>query len=522
MSRKFRNNFIQMVLAVALLGGITAGCTGCSTENDNSKPVEISILYSDIASAPFNENWEAIQYIEKTQNVKLKVQSVPGSDFAAKRSVILSSGTIPDLVSSTWANQVNQYAIDGILLPVSDYMDKFPNLRKILDSWNMPGLVKDISEKDGKFYIMPSLVKEPYSASGFMIRKDIMEKHGLQKPETYEELLALTVKLKELYPNSLGIGDEDKGKVLMSFVASAFDTKGGYSLPYGYTYDSSKKEWYFAPTSDRYKELLTYLNRMYQAGVLDPEAFTQNITQFKQKIINEQYLIAPAGGRTTAENYTKYLQDAGVSGEFEMLYPLAGPTGIRRGKPVSYQNGGTIIPAKLKDSKKFDRVLSFADWLYYSEESALVSTIGLEGVTYDRTDGEIILKPEIYTPNTPTGTKNIKTDFGFGLPGLSSAAEGLVDDSILSLVKGEAFVKDKRYIVDQGMVEMDDPAVGFSQEQMQEVKLLTTNLNDYTGTMIVKFIFGEEPFDRWDEYVEKCRSLGADHLIEIVRSAAKQ
>ncbi|MDR1439474.1 MAG: hypothetical protein LBJ10_05540 [Clostridiales bacterium] len=39
----------------------------------------------------------------------------------------------------------------------------------------------------------------------------------------------------------------------------------------------------YAPTADAYKEGLKYLNRLYSAGLIDQEAFTQEYTQLDAK-----------------------------------------------------------------------------------------------------------------------------------------------------------------------------------------------------------------------------------------------
>ena len=69
------------------------------------------------------------------------------------------------------------------------------------------------------------------------------------------------------------------------------------------------------------------------------------------------------------------------------------------------------------------------------------------------------------------------------------------------------------------MTTPDDPIVKFTDEQTERTQLLITTLNDYTGQMIVKFIFGQESLDNWDSYVEECRKKGSDELMQIVNEA---
>ena len=511
-----KRSIIAVMLSAVTMVSLS---TGCNKEADDGS-TKVSMLLSDSASAPFNEEWQVLKEIKEKKNVVLDVQVVPASEYATKRSVVMASGEIPDILTNTWANQVGQYALDGIMLPVSDYLDKMPNLKKIITDWKLEETIEDITEMDGKFYVLPSFEKEPAATNTFGIRKDVFEKHNIPYPETYEDLFNALVKLKELYPETLGIGDLYNGKLLLSFVASSFGTKGGYSLPYGYCYNYDKKEWYFAPTSEEYKKLLTYLNRLYNAGCIDPEAFTQDSGQFKQKVLNEKYFVVPTFNQTSADNYAMELNGLGnTDAEFEVLYPLAGPDGIRKGKPCGRYSGGLAMPSSVAERKDVDKVLDFVDWLYYSEEAALMSTIGIEGLTYTKDADGYAINSNILTVNNPSGTKDLMKEFGFGTHGFATLVSENVPEGVRELVLPKDELERKKHIIENDMVDKDDPTIKFTQEQSEKAKLLYTSLNDYTNTMIVKFIYGEESLENWDAYVEKCRNLGSDELIELVNKA---
>ena len=510
---------LKKIVAIAMVVLTAVVSAGCKEKAENEK-TKISILFSEGAGATYKDDWLIVDEIEKRQNVELEVQVVPASDYATKRSIVLASQDIPDILANTWASQVSQYAIDGVMLPVSDHLDKLPNLKKIISNWKLESTVDDISELDGKFYVLPAFEKEPVSTNGFAVRQDILEKHGLKEPSTYAELAELLVKLKELYPNSLGLGDIYNGNLIMSFTASCFGTKGGYSIPYGYVYDYGKKEWYFAPVSEQYKEMLTYFNELYKLGCLDMEGFTQDSGQFKQKIMNSQYLVGPASGAVSAEDYTNLLRDMGnKDAKFKMLYPLAGPHGLRKGKPCSRYVGGNAMPASVAKRKDFDKVMSFVDWLYYSEEAAVLSKLGTEGVTYEKNGEDYKMKDDIKTIFNTAGTKELVKDFGMSNNGLQTLAADLVPRKMMKLIEAPNVEADKKYLIDNDMVDYDDPLVKFTVEQSEEVKLLYTTLNDYTNTMMMKFIYGEESFENWDSYANKCKELGSEKLISLVKKA---
>lgn len=494
-----------------------ASCGGGSGDSDMTK---ISILYMDNANAPYKEDWLILKEIAERKNVELELQVVPGADYDQKRSILFSSGEFPDIVVNAWPNSISQYAKAGMLLPVSDYLDQLPNLKKIIDEWDLADTVEDISETDGKFYVLPTMNKTLTGTECFGIREDIFKKHNIPEPTTYEELYQAMKQLKELYPNSLGTGELYLGQRMMSYVAEAFGTNGGYSLPHGYSYNYDTEEWYFAPTSDQYKELLTFMNNMYKDGCLDPEGFTQDGTQYNQKVLNDQYFVMPINGPQEAKSLTKQLRENGeTEASVKALYPLAGPTGIRAVKPTSKNQGGLAVNAKVAERDDFDKVLEFFDWLYYSEEGALLSTIGVEGVTYDIVDGKYQLKPEIKTPSNEDGTVSLEKDYGIGRDGLKTLVPDILPAEVRELTQDKDQFEFAEYIKENNMTTPDDPIVKFTDEQSERTQLLITTLNDYTGQMIVKFIFGQESLDNWDNYVEECKKKGSDELMQIVNEA---
>jgi putative aldouronate transport system substrate-binding protein len=508
---------VVFLAGMLMLAAVLGGC-GKQSADGGAGPVEISILFSESGSAPYNSEWAVLKEIEKRQNVKLKLEVVPDSDYQTKRGIVMNSGLMPDLLSNTWAGEVSPYAVDGIMLAVSDYLDKMPNLSGKITGWDLEDEIENIREMDGKFYVLPGFSKEMSGNLGFGVRKDVFDKYRIALPDTYEELFEALAKIKRLSPDTLGFGDPFKGNLMMSFIASSFDTKGGWSLPNGYAYDYNKREWYFAPTSQQYKELLMYLNKLYQAGGLDSEAFIQDGNQFKQKILTEKYMVMP-GSISEVRAMNNELSRLGVEGaKFEMLPPLAGPHGVRGTKPTSRYNGGMAMPATVAKKADFDKILAFCDWLYYGEEAAVLTKVGIEGLTYTVEDGQISIKPEIKVAKNPGGTIDWWKDYGVGMMSIVSLAPDLpryIEEQITNPVDFAytAMLRENNYIP------KDDPLVKMSTEQRDNSKLYYTTLKNYYDQMFMKFIYGQESFDNWDAYVKNCEAKGSLELIRIVSEA---
>ena len=91
---------IAMTMA-ATLAVISAGCG----EKETNEKTKISILFSEGAKTSYNDNWLMVEEIEKRQDVELEVQAVPASDYATKRSIILASDDIPDILANTFSKR---------------------------------------------------------------------------------------------------------------------------------------------------------------------------------------------------------------------------------------------------------------------------------------------------------------------------------------------------------------------------------------------------------------------------------
>ncbi len=49
--------------------------------------------------------------------------------------------------------------------------------------------------------------------------------------------------------------------------------------------------------------------------------------------------------------------------------------------------------------------------------------------------------------------------------------------------------------------------------------MLQNEINTYVSEMILKFITGDEPFDKYDAYLNRIREMGINEVIEIQQNA---
>jgi len=514
------------MLVVALMLVIAFGTTGCGPNDDGDFTV-ISMLFMESATDPFRADWDVLRFFEEEHGVRFNAQSVPGADFGQRRSILFASGDIPDVTINAWPGEMSQFAQDGLLLPVSAHLDLMPNFNEVVTEWDMWSELDNIRELDGEFYIMPGLGQHALRTVSFGIREDIFEDLEIPIPETYDDLFNALVILNEEFPDSLGLGEYFSGQQMMAFMAPAFGTHGGFSLPWGYAWHWDRQEWYFAPTSPEMRDMLRWFNNLYEAGGLDREAFTQDSNQWGRKVATELYLVFPLSATWERRGTENNLREAGVEhARVKQLFPLAGPAQGPITQPSSRVQGGAAISSRIERRDDFAEVMAFLDWLYYSEESAIISAWGIEGVhwTFDESiEGYVRTRDDIATVLNPDAPFHRRRDFGIGYDGLASRAMGRITSGWGIRYADMEVYTFNRTIMDNNWTPIDDPIVRFTQQQTDRTRLLITALNDFNNTMRFQFIYGQACLDDdWDNFVAENVRRGSEELMEVVNTAWRE
>lgn len=147
------------------------------------------------------------QQLKDTLNVKLEFQFYPWADYPDKVLVKMAAGDNFDLhLNAPWMN-MNQLISAKSIQAWNPYLEKFgPDIIKAF-----PKEMMDANKFDGKIMGIP-LGNVLSAGNGFMIRKDLREKYGLQKPKTLDDLGAYFKKVIE----------KEKGMTPITFNAATY------------------------------------------------------------------------------------------------------------------------------------------------------------------------------------------------------------------------------------------------------------------------------------------------------------
>ncbi len=211
---------------------------------------------------------EVKKYMEKQNNIVIKMIYIPLNSYADKLPVLLASGDFPDVyqVTKAMAN-VPGYAVKGYAADIDRYVKRSKLYKQI------PVKYFDYMKSNGKIFAVPR-AKE--SEKIIWLRKDISDKYGvkLSSTPTTEEFYTEMKKIKDGIPFSFS-----KFLDNLPFFYNAFGTYDEISK-------DKKGKYVDNFNSPEMRECLKYVNRLYRDGILDREFPTCDNTTLRNNLIS--------------------------------------------------------------------------------------------------------------------------------------------------------------------------------------------------------------------------------------------
>jgi putative aldouronate transport system substrate-binding protein len=483
-------------------------------------PLNFSIMMLSNPGYPYNAHWRFFTDLTKMTNVSLSATVVPLSDYNQKVGVMIGAGNAPMIIPKTYHPAEQQYISSGAILPVSDYLDLMPNYTAAVSKWNLQGDVDQLRQADGKYYLLPGLHQDVWVDYSIAVRTDILQKHGLSIPQTWDEVTGLLQALKAAYPGKFPMSDRwsstppgPGANSLLAILGAAYNTQAGWNYQHT-TWSAAKGQFVYTGAMDEYRQLCQLLNGWVSQKLLDPESFTQSDTQAEQKFANGDSFVISANAQEVVNTYQKNL--AGTPGATVQKIPVpTGPAGAT--KLGTRTENGVMISASARNSKNFVAMMQFIDWLFYSDAGKLFAKWGEQGVTYTGSvdDGTFKLEPDItWAGLNPSGKQNLQVAYGF-FNGVFAygGSTALLNSQFPAQELTFQQVMDSRKTLP-----LPPPAPLDAQAQ-QQTTLWGTSLLDYVNQQTLKFILGQRPLSQWDSYVNELKGMNMDKYVTAVNDA---
>lgn len=400
--KKF-NVVVSSVLCAVMMGSLFSGCgneagskpgstASAKTGDKKEAPMKIKMV-NRLDTNYVMDNNPIIKKMEELNNIKIDLEIPPQANYNDRINIIMASGDLPDLLY-IWNldNKYASFAKEGILLPVDEYLSDAPNIAaKATKEQLQAAFVPDT----GKLHA----VARPHAGNNFgaLIRKDWLDKLGLQMPNTVEEFKAVAKAFTEKDPDGNGKNDTYGVLIKADTVSALTDASvtGVFGVRPLMMQDKNGK--IVIPEADgSYMKFLDFYRELYAMKAMDQEFYLNkgNAARDKWKQGKGGILIDVMKSNELFATNTTDLTKANPQAKVDFLFPLKNP---EDGKRYSYQTtsvwGGYAITRAAKDPK---RIMKFIDW-GFSDEGITVTTAGVKGVTYEELDlktGKLTSTPE--------------------------------------------------------------------------------------------------------------------------------
>ena len=242
------------------------------------------------------ENNRYVAAAEKALNIKIKylwLKNDADKGYEKQLRLAITAGEIPDMFIVTNQNDLVQLAESGLIMPVDDVVDKyFTTWDKQIQSSD-GGKLYEMAMYDGQCYGIPCNISDTDTFSYIWLRKDWMDRLNLEAPKTMDDLRNIMLAFKEA---KLGGSENTYGMVIDKDLY--YSTRGlfaGYGAYPEFWVEDESGNLVWGGTQENVKKALTFLNGLYNDGLLDKEFITQSNTDAKALMFNSQAGILYAG-----------------------------------------------------------------------------------------------------------------------------------------------------------------------------------------------------------------------------------
>ncbi len=228
------------------------------------------------------EDNRALKYIEDTLNIDVVFKWVVTSDaYLDKLNLAIASQDIPDVMIVD-AIQLQQLTEADAIEDLTPYIEKYAN-KDILENYaQTKGVALQAATINGKIMGIPNVQPQADAPIMAFVRKDWLDKLGLQPPKTVEDIEKIARAFIEQDPDGNGVADTYglTGTMNPINVPSNLHGFDAFFNAYGafpeLFYRNNEGKIIYGSVQPEVKEALALIARWYKEGIIDPEFATKD------------------------------------------------------------------------------------------------------------------------------------------------------------------------------------------------------------------------------------------------------
>jgi putative aldouronate transport system substrate-binding protein len=514
---------LSLILGATVCSTVLFGCTSKPKEVVNTAPTNLNLTGYPVVKEPISikavaqisplngdyNNMAMLKALNDKTGVNVTYEGIAQSNWEEKKNLILASGNIPDIFIGGGLSDtdISKYGKQGVFLKLDELIDKYaPNMKKVMEK--NPSLKKAMTSPDGHIYTLPFLDEflPENIPDNLFINKKWLDKLGLKVPTTTDEFYDVLKKFKENDPNGNGKQDE------IPFTYRANQTFTGEFSMFGafgvldnldhlFVKDGKLV---FAPAQTEYKTAIKWFQKLYAEGLIDKEVFTQDQSQYVAKGKNKEEIVG-AFIIYADENF------AGVDraySDYVVLPPLKGPNGDKLWN--RYNNNFYLDKFAITNKNKYpEATMRWVDEMFAEDLSMQIH--------WGELNKNLKLENGKYLIQAPPQGMSIdefrfKNAPGPNAPGVMSKES--YEKLVFAVDKQKKIERYKLY--DAFAVKEYLPKIRFTEEQLNNLSVLRTDIDSYVRQMKAKWVTGQSDIEKdWNSYLDQLKKMGSEKYLDI-------
>lgn len=467
--------------------------------------------------------------LQEATNVEIDWMAIQSDQWGDKIALNMANpNLLTDFVFSAdfSDNDLLRYANYGAIIPLEEYIDAYmPNLKAVFEKY--PEYKKMSTDTNGHIWALPWIEQlgsektaiQTVSEMSF-INKKWLDFLGLEIPETVDEFEQTLLAFKEHAPElqaEFGIegsiipmsciindGSQDPALLINGFGEGYGDGDQGRHIA---VTDTLKV--ICTATQQGFKDGISWLHKLYEEGLIDPEAFTQEWSTYVAKGKSGRYGVCFSWDVANIDNITDWVPLPALTADTRNITPENGSF------TSGYNRGRCVVTAVAREPAL---VCAWLDQMYAPLQSPQNNwgTYGedddfdiFEMSTNDK--GDPMLKHAVLGDASPVEVREAEA-VGGPLAILDEYYGVYVtcpDDAQYRL----DWIKD--YYTPDMKTEYVYPNVFMSREDTDRLSVLTTDIAQYINECRSRWIMNGYTENDWNEYIEKLDAYGLEEYLSI-------
>ena len=545
MKKKNFKRIMAAILATGMVMSLTA-CGGKDTPKLNSGemqqvdaselefPLKEKTTLTGMISYPANtesnpNNRTIFKRLQEKTNVEIEWTAIQSDQWADKIALNMANPkSLTDFVFSAGFGDSDllKYAKQGVIIPLEDYIDAYmPNLSAVFEKY--PEYKTMCTDTEGHIWALPWIEqlgseKTAIQTVGNMsfINKKWLDFLGLEIPTTVDEFEQVLIAFRDHASELQAEFNIDGSIIPMSCIVNDGDQDPSIIINgFGEGYGDADKGRHIAVTDDLkvicsatqqgYKDGITWLHSLYEEGLIDPEAFTQEWSTYVSKGKSGRYGVCFSWDVANIDNLQDWVPLPALTADTRNITPQNGSftSGFDRGRCVvtAVAQNPALVCAWL--DQMYDPFQSPQNnWGTYGENDEFdIFELG------ENANGEEMLKHAPLGDASPVEVREAEA-VGGPLAVLDEYYDVYVtcpDDAQYRL----DWIKD--YFTPDMNTKYVYPNVFMSREDTQELSNLQADIQKIINAKKSDWIMNGFTDADWDKYLEELDAYGLQKYLDL-------